>query len=232
MLRNEYRGLQRRNIGKWIRRAGLICVSVLSGLASLAAQTQTGRVLGNVLDQAGAAVVAAQITVTDVQRGTYRSVSTDASGEYFVPELIPGTYKVMAEAKGFKSIARLGVELEVGKDSRVDFSLSPGEATQTITVSGDAPLVETTNDTLGGTLSNEQINELPLNGRNYENLLTLRPGVMRYPGGGFDTTSTNGIRPEDNIYLIDGLIDISPYSGQSVINGAGGRGGFGHNSAH
>jgi hypothetical protein len=74
---------------------------------------------------------------------------------------------------------------------------------------------------LGGTLSNAEINDLPLNGRNYENLLQLRPGVIRYPGGGFSTTSTNGLRAEDNAYFVEGLFNSEPYSGQAIINGAG-----------
>ena len=79
----------------------------------------------------------------------------------------------------------------------------------------------TTSATLGGTLSNQEINDLPLSGRNYENLLQLRPGVMRYPGGGFSTTSTNGLRAEDNAYFIEGLFNSEPYSGQAIVNGAG-----------
>ena len=67
----------------------------------------------------------------------------------------------------------------------------------------------------------KEINDLPLNGRNYENLLQLRPGVMRYPGGGFSTTSTDGLRAEDNAYFIDGLFNSEPFSGQGIINGAG-----------
>ena len=76
-----------------------------------------------------------------------------------------------------------------------------------ITVDAEGSLLNTTSSTLGGTLSNETINDLPLNGRNFENLLQLRPGVMRYPGGGFSTTSTNGLRAEDNAYIIDGLFN-------------------------
>ena len=82
-------------------------------------------------------------------------------------------------------------------------------------------MLDTTSSTLGGTLSNREINDLPLNGRNYENLLQLRPGVMRYPGGGFSTTSANGLRAEDNAYLIDGLFNSEPFSGQAIINGSG-----------
>ena len=88
-------------------------------------------------------------------------------------------------------------------------------------VTDEVPLVNTTSSTLGGTLSNAEINDLPLNGRNYENLLQLRPGVERYPGGGFSTTSTNGLRAEDNAYFVEGLFNSEPYSGQAIINGAG-----------
>ena len=109
---------------------------------------------------------------------------------------------------------RPSVAIEVATDVRADFSLQPGQVTEIMTVTEDIPLVNTTSATLGGTLSNEEINDLPLNGRNYENLLQLRPGVMRYPGGGFSTTSANGLRAEDNSYLIDGLYNSEPFSGQ------------------
>ena len=85
----------------------------------------------------------------------------------------------------------------------------------------EVPLVNSTSSTLGGTLSNKEINDLPLNGRNYENLLQLRPGVVRYPGGGFSTTSSDGLRAEDNAYFIEGLFNSEPYSGQAIVNGAG-----------
>jgi hypothetical protein len=130
-------------------------------------------------------------------------------------------YKVTAQAKGFKTLARENVRLEVAQDVRIDLVLQPGDAAETVIVSEEVPLLNTTNSTLGGTLSNEEINDLPLNGRNYENLLQLRPGIVRYPGGGFSTTSTNGLRAEDNAYFIDGLFNSEPFSGQSIINGAG-----------
>ena len=194
-----------------------------SSLMSLPALTQStaGRVLGSISDQSGASVAGATVVVTDVERGTSRTLTTDASGDYVAADLIPGTYKIHAAAKGFKSAERPSVIVEVATDVRADFSLQPGNVSEVVTVTEEVALVNTTSATLGGTLSNKEINDLPLNGRNYENLLQLRPGVMRYPGGGFSTTSTDGLRAEDNAYFVDGLFNSEPFSGQGIINGAG-----------
>ncbi|HWY23044.1 MAG TPA: carboxypeptidase regulatory-like domain-containing protein [Candidatus Acidoferrum sp.] len=196
-----------------------LALSLIS-LAALA-QSTAGRVLGSVSDQSGASIAGATVVVTDTQRGTTRTLATDASGDYVAPDLIPGTYKIHVEAKGFKSAERPSVTIEVATDVRADFALQPGNVSEIITVSSEIPLLNTTSSTLGGTLSNQEINDLPLNGRNYENLLQLRPGVMRYPGGGFSTTSTNGLRAEDNAYFVEGLFNSEPFSGQGIINGAG-----------
>jgi Carboxypeptidase regulatory-like domain/TonB dependent receptor len=189
--------------------------------ATVFGQTTAGRILGTLTDQSGAAVAGATIAVTDVQRGTSRTVTTDESGSYAVTDLQPGTYKIRVEAKGFKASERPNVQVEVASDVRADFALQPGQVTEIVTISEEVPLVNTSSATLGGTLSNKEINDLPLSGRNYENLLQLRPGVMRYPGGGFSTTSSNGLRAEDNSYFIEGLFNSEPYSGQAIINGAG-----------
>jgi hypothetical protein len=189
--------------------------------APMTAQTTTGRILGRVTDPSGATVSGATVVVTDVQRGASRTAVTDASGTYVVAGLSPGQYSVRAQAQGFSEVVRPNVVLEVATDVTVDFALQPGEVKQVVTVTAETPLLNTTSSTLGGTLSNKEINDLPLNGRNYENLLQLRPGVMRYPGGGFSTTSANGLRAEDNVYLVDGLFNSEPFSGQSIINGAG-----------
>ncbi|MFZ3370141.1 MAG: carboxypeptidase-like regulatory domain-containing protein, partial [Candidatus Sulfotelmatobacter sp.] len=172
-------------------------------------------------DQSGAAVTGATVVVTDVDRGTSRTLTTDQAGAYVAADLTPGTYKIHVEAKGFKSLERPNVVIEVATDVRADFALQPGQVTETVVVEEEVPLVNTTSATLGGTLSNKEINDLPLNGRNYENLLQLRPGVVRYPGGGFSTTSANGLRAEDNAYFVEGLFNSEPYSGQAIINGAG-----------
>src|ERR1700729_3054909 len=203
-----------------IRVLRMIC-AVLALSVSMCAQTTTGRIIGNVHDQSGAAVAGAALTVTDLQRGIVRNVTTDDSGGYVVSNLEPGVYSVRAEAKGFKSVERRDILIEVATDVTVEIPLSPGDVKETIVVTSEVPLVNTTSSSLGGTLSNEEISELPLNGRNYENLLQLRPGVVRYPGGGFSTTSTDGLRAEDNVYVVDGLFNSEPFSGQSIVNGAG-----------
>jgi len=187
----------------------------------LHAQTTNGRILGTVHDQTGAAISNATVVVTDTQRSVSRQVVTDDSGNFVVAALPPSVYTIRVEAKGFKTVEHQGVQLEVARDISLDFTLPAGAVRQEVVVSSEVPMVNTTNATLGGTLSNKEIIDLPLNGRNYENLLQLRPGVMRYPGGGFSTTSANGLRAEDNVYLIDGLYNSEPFSGQSIINGAG-----------
>ncbi|MGA7931752.1 MAG: carboxypeptidase regulatory-like domain-containing protein [Candidatus Sulfotelmatobacter sp.] len=203
-----------------IRILGLVLFTLALCLP-LTAQTTTGQILGSVTDSTGAAVAGAAVFVTDTQRGTTRAATTDASGDYAVPELQPGIYKVRAEARGFKTVERPNIVVEVAQDLRVDMSLPTGAVNETVVVTEEVPLLDSISSTLGGTLSNAEINDLPLNGRNYENLLQLRPGVMRYPGGGFSTTSTNGLRAEDNAYFIEGLFNSEPYSGQAIINGAG-----------
>src|ERR1700678_4027796 len=203
-----------------IRVLGAVCLIWATTISALS-QPTTGRIVGNVSDPSGAAVSGATITITDVQRNISRSTTTESSGEYVAPELQPGVYKIHAEAKGFKSVDRVNIVVAVAEDLRVDITLPPGQVSETIVVTGDVPLVNSVSATLGGTLTNAEINDLPLSGRNYENLLQLRPGVMRYPGGGFSTTSADGLRAEDNAYFVEGLFNSEPYSGQAIINGAG-----------
>jgi Carboxypeptidase regulatory-like domain len=199
----------------------ILAMLTLFGTAASHGQGVNGRILGSVHDQQGAAVVGAKVTVTDTLRGLARTTVSDQDGDYVVPDLQPSTYGILVEQKGFNGFRTDGILIEVGKDVRIDCTLKAGDSTLVVTVSEDVPMVNSTSSALGGTLSNKEINDLPLNGRNYENLLQLRPGVVRYPGGGFSTTSSNGLRAEDNAYLIDGLFNSEPFSGQSIINGAG-----------
>ena len=196
-----------------------VCLMVLACAAAYP-QGNTGRILGVVTDQTGGNVANAAVTITDVARGVSQTLTTDSDGAYIAINLLPGTYTVRVEFKGFKTFERKNILLEVGKDVRVDAVLQTGSTTETITITEDVPMVDTTSTTLGGTISNEIINDLPLNGRNYQNLLTLRPGTMIYPGGGPWTQSTNGIRPEDTSFIVDGITNDEAFMGLSVTNAA------------
>ncbi len=181
-------------------------------------QVNFGRILGSVTDPSGAAVAGATVTVTNVGTNVSRTLTADSAGAYVAAALVPGTYTVRAEAKGFRTVEHQGVLVEVGTDVRVDVALAIGATTQTVTVTEAVPLVDLNSATLGGTLSNEAINDLPLNGRNFQNLITLRPGVIIQPGGGAWTQSTNGLRAGATIYYVDGLMDNDYNVGWTVVN--------------
>ena len=193
-------------------------IGVLLFSLSLFSQGNFGRILGTVTDQTGGVISGTTVTIIDKDRGVARTLTTDDAGEYNAPTLIPGTYIVRAEANGFKRLERQNVVLEVGKEIRVDLTVQPGEQTQSVTVTEAVPLVETTNATLGGTLNNRDINDMPLNGRNYQNLLNLRPGVMIQPGGSPWTQSTNNIRPDETAWMLDGVINANFADARPVAN--------------
>jgi hypothetical protein len=197
----------------------VICVALLVGVAAYP-QGSTSRILGVVTDQSGGNVAGASVTITDVARGVSQNLTTDSDGAYVALSLLPGTYTVRAEYKGFKTFERKNILVEVGKDVRIDPVLQTGSATETITITEEVPMVDTTSTTLGGTISNEIINDLPLNGRNYQNLISLRPGTSIYPGGGPWTQTTNGIRPEDTSFIVDGITNDEAFMGLSVTNAA------------
>src|SRR5205807_2207586 len=196
----------------------LLVFVLLFASVQVLSQANTGRILGSITDQTGGAISGATVTITDTERGTTRTLITDESGSYNAPSLIPGAYTVRGEYKGFKSTERQNIVLEVGKEARVDMELQPGEQSEKITVTEALPLVETTNAVLGGTLQPGTIADLPLNGRNFMKLLDLRPGVTTFIGGGAWTQSTNGLRPEHNVYILDGITGMEPLGGQSTIN--------------
>src|ERR1700680_4664804 len=179
-------------------------------------QGNAGRILGTVTDQSGGVVAGATVTVIDTERGVNRTLTSDDAGEYNAPNLTPGNYTVRAEAKGFKKLERQNVGLEVGKEVRIDLTVQPGQQEQTVTVTEQVPLVETTNATLGGTLDNADIVDMPLNGRNYQNLLSLRPGVMLQVGGGPWTQSTNGVRPDESVWMVDGVINHNFFDARPI----------------
>ena len=188
----------------------LLCVPAFS-------QGSFGRILGTVTDQSGGVISGATVTVLDVDRGVSRTLTTDDAGAYSAPNLTPGNYTVRVEAKGFQKLQRSGIGIEVGHEVRIDLTVQPGEQTQTVTVTESVPLVETTNATMGGTLENAEIVDLPLNGRDYQNLLGLRPGVMLMVGGGPWTQSSNNVRPDESVWMVDGVFNSNPFDARPVV---------------
>jgi carboxypeptidase family protein/TonB-dependent receptor-like protein len=215
----------RRTSEREIRSKAMRCTRAMLAVAGwlavalpAAPQINFGRIVGRVSDPSGAAITAASITVTNVQTAASQVLTTGSDGGYVAPALPPGTYSVRAEASGFKTGEYKDVVVQVGEDTRVDVALQIGAASQRVVVTESVPLVDTSNATVGGTLSNEAINDLPLNGRNFQNLITLRPGVMIQPGGGAWTQSTNGGRAGATIYYVDGLMDNDYNVGWTVVN--------------
>ena len=203
----------------------LLVVALLSASLPVFSQGSQGQIQGGVFDSSGGSIAGAKVTVTDVARGATRTLTTDESGQYTAPALITGTYTVRAEASGFRGLERSNVLIEVGANIRVDLTLTPGEQTQTITVTEEVPAIDTTSATLGGTVSNQAIEALPLNGRNFLRLLELRPGVVSRPGDGSGSTSSNGRRLGADVLLVEGITQFDMATSNSLINGTG-KGGF------
>ncbi|MGH9584731.1 MAG: carboxypeptidase regulatory-like domain-containing protein [Bryobacteraceae bacterium] len=139
-----------------------------------------GTVVGTITDATGAAVRGAQVTITDVRTNTSRSTKTDGQGFYTFPNLPPATYEVKAQESGFSTAQRSGIALLVNSTERVDLSLQPGQVTETITVTGAPPILQTDTARTGATLSARQAAQLPLGtNRNFQNLINLVPGATR-----------------------------------------------------
>ena len=202
------------------RRLGLFGVALVFCLIGprLFSQTIQSNIQGEVFDQSGGAIAGATVTVTDVARGISRVLVTDSTGGYVAINVIPGAYTVRAEAKGFRPAENNSVQVEVTQTVRVDMVLQPGEQTQTVTVTSEAATVNTTDAVLGGTVSNQAINELPLNGRNFERLLQLRPAVYAAVGAGTGVTTTNGRHTQNDLFRLDGIAGISQTTGSAILN--------------
>src|SRR5689334_6910662 len=193
----------------------VVLLACLPGLS----QTTQGTIQGAVQDQSGGVIADATVSVIDVSRGLTRALTTDAAGVYVATNLTPGTYTVRAQVKGFRTVEHNGVLVEVGQNIRVDLVLQPGEQTQTITVTGEIPVIDTTDATLGGTVSNQSINALPLNGRNFQRLVQLRPGVVTPVGSGTGAgQSSNGRRTQNDMLRLEGIAGIAESTGANVLN--------------
>jgi hypothetical protein len=157
-----------------VRVASLVLLFAMSDAAG--AQTPTGSVTGVVVDSTGAVVVGARISIVNRETGLTRDVSTSAEGSFGTPSLPPGQYLVAGEAAGFRRIA-LVVDVEAGTTTTVDLQLAVGDLNETVTVSGTGALIHRDHHQIGGVVSRDQIESLPLNGRNFLDLARLEPGV-------------------------------------------------------
>lgn len=204
-------------------------ISILLALAAwpLAAQN-TGEITGTIADSTGAVILGASVTITNTATGQIRQVNTNQSGNYSVPYLVPGVYDIRVETPGFKAISRRGVDIQVGAVARLDFAMEVGEVSQRVEVSGGAPLLSTENAAVGTVIENKRIVDLPLNGRNYLQLVALSPNVTTEGGaggaGGLQggarsqaSFSIAGQRLEYNRYTLDGVENTDPNFNSYII---------------
>ncbi len=174
----------------------------------------TGTILGTVTDNSGAVVANAKIDVTNTATGAVARTQTSSSGDYSVPSLNPGIYSVTVESAGFQKSVTSGIILAVDQQARVNASLKPGTVATTIEVNATGVTLDTDSAALSQLVSQQQVEELPLNGRNFMQLLLIGAGAVTVGGeqgtmrqGEGDAVSINGGRPEGNNYTLDGLIN-------------------------
>jgi hypothetical protein len=196
-------------------------------------QTTAGQFNGHVVDPSGAVVSDATVTLLDVQTGLSRTATTNKSGLYTFPLVAPGEYKLSVGKPGFSTEVNPPFRLEVNQNVTQDFALKVGSATDTLTVSTNSELIDTTSATLGSVIETRTVADLPLNGRSFTSLLTLAPGInptnysqnsgagstygtnqnaVGIPGAAFVYPATQGQWNRENIYYLDGVIDTGGLS--------------------
>ena len=180
---------------------------------------------GTVKDETGSGLAGAVVSVKSAETGAERKLITDDAGRYSAPSLAVGRYEVSAEKPGFNSQRKTGIDLVIGQTTAIDLTLPVGELKQTITVeAAPSPVNQSTQQT-SGLVDERQIKNLPLNGRSYDQLVTLNPGIVNYTGersGGVGTSNSSvgnmfaisGRRPQENLFLLNGV----EFTGASVIN--------------
>ena len=200
-----------KTIGSLFGFAALIGVVIL-GTSTLEAQLTTATLSGTVTDASGGVIPGVSVSVLHVETGSLRSTVSDDEGRYRVPLLQPGSYEVSAELVGFQTAVRSGITLEVAGRAIIDLSLTVGSISERVVVQGEAPLVETTDTTVSGLVDEKQIRDLPLNGRSFEDLAVLQPGVTIFRHAESDSTvgtgtkfSVGGSRPAHNNFMLDGI---------------------------
>jgi len=206
----------------------LLVVFLLLSTALLVGQTFRGTILGSVTDPSGAFVAGATVKVRNEATGLERTTTTSANGTYAVPELPIGKYSVTVTQAGFETFVATSVAVDVATERRVDAALKTGQVTTRVEVSAEnLPMVETTTNDLGGVITAQTVEDMPVNGRDYTKLIYLNPGVAGSPDqisdspGSFGEFSMNGARGRSNNYLLDGTDMNDGYRNDPAINQAG-----------
>ncbi|HEY2382534.1 MAG TPA: TonB-dependent receptor [Terriglobia bacterium] len=202
-----------------------LCLAGLLASSSAASAQVSAFISGAVSDASGGAVPGAKVTARNIETGAERTAMTDADGVYRFLVLPVGEYQIQAAKSGFNQAIRQGVHLAVGQQAVVDFALQVGNVEQQIRVTAEAPLVSTTTSDASGLVAEQQVKDLPLNGRSYDELMMLNPGVVNFTwektgGIGVSNSTTgnmfsvNGNRPQQNLFLLNGV----EYSGAAENN--------------
>jgi hypothetical protein len=195
-----------------IRLCLFIACCIVWTASSALAQVASGAITGIVKDQAGAVVPGATVTVTDIATNRQRVVASSGGGVYTAASLAPGSYRIDIALAGFKPTRRGGILVSTGETLRVDFELSVGDVREQVAVTADAPILRGERASLGTVVKQEQVVQLPLNGRAFIMLASLAPGVALPPNSQFPRI--NGGRPRTNEYLFDGISVLQPEPGQ------------------
>src|SRR5262250_775706 len=174
----------------WYRRVLLCSLLLLSLTLTAYSQGTTAVIAGIVRDQTGAVLPGVTIQVTNRETGVIRTTITDEAGRYRVPALDAGTYTVQGSLSGFRTVVKDGVSLALGSQVVVDLSTEVGQLSENVAVTADVPLVQTESAELSGLVGDKEIRDLPLNGRSYDALAFLQPGVSNFTNASTGTTAT------------------------------------------
>ena len=200
-----------------------VLFSAFLAIASVASgQSFGGGIAGAITDSSGGAVNMAAITVLNEATGADRRLITDVHGFYVAPELPIGYYTVRLDAPGFNRMERVHIKVDVGGETRADFTLSLRTVDQTVTVSTAPPALQTDSSDLAEVIDNRQVDKLPLNGRDFRKLAFLVPGTApRSPRGSLGSFTVNGQREKSNVFLIDGVDNNDSFRNQPSFNQGG-----------
>lgn len=183
-------------------------ICLIAVVPALMAQGYKARIVGQVTDQSGNSVAGARVTATNVDTNITTSTESDEGGNYVIAQLVPGRYRVQAAATNFKTVVRSEIALQVDQSVRVDIQLEVGTLTEQVIIEDQAPVINTETPTLGEVISNQEILDIPLNGRNYLDLALLSPGVVPAAAGA-NPFNVNGSRGDHVNFLIDGISNVN-----------------------